>query len=80
MVARSSVDKAILYNRKKAYSKETIWKIQTVLGVEADGIIGFGTVERLREWQASYGLQADGRIGPDTLRAMNILQSRAAEG
>ena len=42
--------------------------VQRKLGIDpADGIFGEVTKKRVVEWQYSYGLTADGIIGPKTM-------------
>ena len=41
-------------------------KLQTALGISADGVFGPGTATALKEWQEANGLVADGIAGPET--------------
>jgi putative chitinase len=51
---------------------DLVKKMQTVLGVTADGDFGPGTERAVKAWQTSKGLTADGVVGPKTLAAMKI--------
>lgn len=53
---------AIAYNKKvnPSIAKE----IQSLVGVEADGIFGKITVNAIAAWQKANGLDADGKFGP----------------
>lgn len=46
---------------------EGVKKLQTKLGLTADGDFGPGTEAALKKWQAENGLTADGVAGPKTL-------------
>jgi len=46
---------------------ETVKKLQTGLGLSADGIFGPGTEKAVREFQASKSIDVDGIAGPQTL-------------
>lgn len=46
---------------------EAVKKLQTALGVAADGKFGPGTEKALKDFQAKNGLDADGFAGPVTL-------------
>jgi peptidoglycan hydrolase-like protein with peptidoglycan-binding domain len=54
-------------------SGETVKKLQTMLGITADGKFGPGTEKALKEWQAKNGLVADGMAGPRTIAAMKLI-------
>jgi len=45
-------------------------KVQTALGLTADGIFGSGTKAAVKEFQSKNGLSADGIVGPNTLDMM----------
>lgn len=51
---------------------ELVKRMQSVLGVTADGDFGPGTERAVKAWQAKNGLTADGIVGPKTLAAMGI--------
>ena len=44
--------------------------IQHTVGAGEDGIIGNGTVKKIKEWQRAHGLTADGVVGFNTWRKM----------
>jgi putative chitinase len=48
----------------------TVKKLQTALGIIADGSFGSGTRRALIKWQAENGLVADGIAGPATLQKL----------
>jgi len=47
-------------------------KLQTALGITADGNFGPGTEKFLKEWQAKMGLTADGIAGAATFQKLGI--------
>jgi putative chitinase len=49
-----------------------VQKLQSFLGIGADGSFGPGTEKALKEWQTKSGLTADGIAGPVTLEKMGI--------
>ncbi len=55
---------------KKGSKGPEVKKIQTKIGLTADGIFGSGTEAKVKEWQKSNGLAADGLIGKGTWNAM----------
>jgi peptidoglycan hydrolase-like protein with peptidoglycan-binding domain len=57
---------------KKGLSGEPVRRLQTKVGVEADGEFGPNTEKALRDWQTKKGLAADGVAGPDTFMAMEL--------
>src|ERR687894_2866189 len=48
----------------------TVRKLQRLLGVNADGVFGRGTVRALKRFQRRRGMTADGIAGPATWRAL----------
>ena len=46
--------------------------VQRVVGAAVDGKIGTGTVAKIKAWQVAHGLEGDGKVGPDTKRAMGL--------
>lgn len=57
---------------KKGLSGEAVRRLQTKLGVKADGEFGPNTEKALKEWQSKNGLAADGVAGPDTFMALGL--------
>lgn len=58
--------------RQGCTDKEVTRKIQSTVGVTADGIWGPKTTEAVKNWQCKNGLTADGIVGPQTLAKMSI--------
>ena len=52
---------------------EWVTKLQTALGVNADGIFGPNTEAALRAFQEEHGLQVDGIAGRNTYRALGLI-------
>jgi putative chitinase len=51
---------------KKGSTGEDVKKLQTRLGITADGSFGPGTETKVKEWQTLNGLTADGIVGDGT--------------
>lgn len=51
---------------KKGSTGEDVKKLQTRLGITADGNFGSGTETKVKEWQSLNGLTADGIVGDAT--------------
>ncbi len=51
---------------------ETVKKLQTSLGIAADGQYGAGTAAAVKAFQEKNGLDADGYAGPVTLASMKM--------
>ena len=49
---------------------EDVKKLQSKLGLKADGVFGPGTEKAVKEWQASNGLTADGIVGQQSLEKL----------
>jgi putative chitinase len=49
---------------------EDVKKLQTKLGLGADGIFGSGTADAVKKWQSANGLGADGIVGDGTWSKM----------
>lgn len=52
------------------YEAALVRRIQETVGVPATGTVDAATVLAVAHWQANHGLVADGRLGPDTMRAL----------
>jgi putative chitinase len=63
----------ILKNGSKG---EEVKKLQSKLGLAADGVFGPGTEKALKEWQTKNGLTADGIAGDTTFKKMGIELSK----
>jgi putative chitinase len=63
---------------KKGSKGEEVKKLQTKLGLAADGIFGAGTESKLKEWQKKNGLSADGIAGPATLTKLGVVGETTA--
>jgi peptidoglycan hydrolase-like protein with peptidoglycan-binding domain len=59
---------------KSGLSGEPVRRLQTKLGVEADGMFGPNTEKALKDWQTKNGLTADGIAGPDTFMSMGLYE------
>jgi len=55
---------------KNGSNGEDVKKLQTKLGLAADGVFGPGTEAKVKEWQAANGLTADGLVGDGTWTKM----------
>ncbi len=55
---------------KKGSKGEEVKKLQSKLGLGADGVFGSGTEDAVRKWQATNGLTADGIVGEGTWTKM----------
>lgn len=47
--------------------------VQKVVGAEADGKIGTGTVDKIKAFQKEHGLEVDGKVGPATKKKMKAV-------
>jgi putative chitinase len=66
-VQEATVTSAIV---KRGSRGELVKKVQTALGLKADGVFGIATEVALKSWQAKVGLVADGVAGPKTLEKL----------
>lgn len=66
---------AIQYNEDQHYLHTEIRMIQQKVGAPQDGVWGYETVRRVKMWQATHGLRADGRVGSATLERMGLHQA-----
>ena len=59
----------------------TLQEDLTALGyvVEPDGVYGAATEEQVRSFQDAYGLDADGKAGPNTLAKIAELRAEIAQ-
>jgi putative chitinase len=55
---------------RRGMEGEDVKKMQKILGIDADGIFGFGTTAAVKKWQRANGLEADGIVGPKTQTRM----------
>ena len=55
---------------KNGSTGEDVKKLQSKLGLAADGAFGPGTEAKVKEWQAANGLTADGMVGEGTWTKM----------
>ena len=60
---------------KQGSKGEEVKKLQSKLGLAADGVFGAGTAAAVKKWQTANGLTADGIVGPATLEKMGITSS-----
>jgi lysozyme family protein len=63
---------------------ETIKKLQTKIGVKADGMIGAKTITALQAFLNQNGaepkLSEDGKLGPKTIKALQVYIGTEADG
>jgi peptidoglycan hydrolase-like protein with peptidoglycan-binding domain len=59
---------------KTGTSGEAVRRLQTALGIPADGKFGAATEKAVRDYQAKNALTADGMAGPRTLAHMKIFR------
>lgn len=64
---------------KVGTSGDTVKKLQTALGITADGQFGSGTEKAVKDFQAKNGLDADGMAGPATLAKMSLFKEITPE-
>ena len=57
---------------KRGLKGAPVKRLQTKLGITADGDFGPGTEKAVRDFQASAGLAVDGIAGPDTFTALGL--------
>lgn len=63
----------VIYKRTRPYMRgEKIMEIQLALGINADGIFGPATESAVIIFQREHGLKIDGRVGPQTLKALGV--------
>jgi putative chitinase len=55
---------------KKGSKSDEVKKIQSKLGIKADGDFGPGTESKVKEWQSANGLTPDGIVGDTTWNKM----------
>lgn len=59
------------YNIGRKYPREIIKRLQAECGIcPQDGIWDLESIPKIKAWQTSKGLNPDGRIGPNTYKAM----------
>ena len=75
------ISKADAVTYKKGSTGSVVTQIQKVLkyqgfyGGNVDGVFGSSTEKALKGFQKEYGLTADGKAGPATLKAMGIAEN-----
>ena len=57
----------------------TVKKMQEALGISADGIFGGGTEKAVKAYQKENGFEADGKVGPKTLAALDLFKGSEAK-
>ncbi len=59
---------------RKGSRGAAVKKLQTGLGIGADGIFGSGTEAAVKKFQSENGLDADGLAGPETLSKLDSFE------
>lgn len=59
---------------RKGSRGDAVKRLQTALGIGADGIFGSGTEAAVKAFQTEHGLDADGLAGPETLAQMDAFE------
>ncbi|MEM9456897.1 MAG: peptidoglycan-binding domain-containing protein [Myxococcota bacterium] len=67
---RARLESAIRYNDEQHYDATQIKRVQRVVGAKPDGAWGLRTVDAVSIWQRQHQLGADGKVGPQTLAAL----------
>lgn len=63
---------------KNGSTGDDVKKLQTKLGIAADGSFGPGTEAKVKDWQSANGLTADGIVGDGTWAKMFTVSTEAA--
>lgn len=74
MINKNKIEIMLL---KKGSSGGEVIKLQSLLGLKADGSFGPATEAKVKEWQAANGLTPDGIVGDQTWAKMFKAQSPA---
>ena len=69
---------ALRYDRARGYAAALVSRLQQTVGVPATGEFDESTVLAIARWQADRDLFADGKVGPNTLRAFEASWSAPA--
>jgi peptidoglycan hydrolase-like protein with peptidoglycan-binding domain len=64
---------------KQGTHGDAVKKLQTKLGIGADGQFGPGTEKAVRDYQQKNGLAVDGEAGPATLANMKLFKEITAD-
>ncbi|MDB4986675.1 MAG: hypothetical protein JWN04_1853 [Myxococcaceae bacterium] len=70
VLSATEVRHALRYDHGRGFAPEVIGKIQRTVGVAETGQFDEQTVVAIARWQAGRDLVADGKVGPNTLRAL----------
>ncbi|MBQ1540317.1 murein L,D-transpeptidase [Candidatus Saccharibacteria bacterium] len=60
------------------WDKEDVKKLQTALGIKADGRLGPETGNAIRAYQYQHGLKVDGAAGPETRQSLGITNLKSS--
>ncbi len=69
-LSAADAQEALTYNEGRQYAEDRIRRIQTVVGVEPSGRFDTATVQAVAQFQGTHGLTVDGKVGPNTLTAI----------
>ena len=78
MAAASSPAEAVPL--RLGQSGDSVKRLQTAIGIKADGIFGLGTERAVKGFQKKNGLRVDGVVGSTTLAKLNISKQNVSKG
>lgn len=69
-LSEGEIRRALRYDHGRGFTPAQIAQIQRTVGVEPSGEFDEPTVIAVARWQAAHDLIADGKVGPNTFRAL----------